>query len=129
MKRFLSLWAPVAAWAALIFTLSAIPHLHSGFEMDFLLRKIAHVVEYAVLSALLWRALEGGRPRGVWTLFLLSFFLSVLYAASDEWHQSFVPGRGASARDVLIDAAGALAAALFLLDRRKKRGEVEIPGR
>ena len=117
MKRAFSLWAPVLVWAGLIFSLSAIPHLHSGLKLDFILRKMAHMVEYAVLAALLWRAFRGSGPFSRAALFALSFSLSACYAASDEWHQSFVPGRQAAVRDVLIDAAGALAACLFLFRR------------
>ena len=62
-----------------------------------MLRKIAHAAEYAVLGALLLRAL--GRPG-------LAFALGVLYAVSDELHQTFVPGRAGSPLDVAIDAAG-----------------------
>lgn len=112
MKRRFSLWGPVLLWAGFIFFLSSIPDLSSGLEQDFLLRKIAHVTEYAVLAVLLWRALREGETRSVRTLFLLSFSLSFLYAVSDECHQGFVPGRGPSAIDVLIDAAGSLAACL-----------------
>jgi VanZ family protein len=114
----LSLWGPAVLWAGLIFFLSSLPDLSSGLENDFLYRKVAHMVEYAVLAALLWRA-----SRGTWVLrpgllFFFSFSLAVLYAASDEWHQSFVPGRGPSAVDVLIDGVGAFSACLFLLFRR-----------
>jgi VanZ family protein len=118
----------VLLWAGVIYGLSAVPHLQSGLEYDFLLRKIAHMVEYGVLAALLWRALADRPSRGLGMLFLFSFLISVVYAASDEWHQSFVPGRGASARDVAIDGAGALAACLILRRRRKKRPEAGIPG-
>ena len=118
MSRAVSLWAPVLVWAGLIFFLSSLPDLHSGLEADFLLRKTAHAVEYAVLAALLWRAAWGSFGWGRRALFAFSFSLAVLYAASDEWHQAFVPGRGPSAADVGVDAAGALAACLFLKRRR-----------
>lgn len=67
-----------------------------------LLRKAAHFTEYAIL-ALLWAGvLPHGRRRLV-----LAFWLSTAYAVSDEIHQAFVPQRGPSPIDVLIDAAGA----------------------
>ena len=91
-------WLPVVAWAALIFTFSAIPDLSTGLGgWDLVLRKIAHALEYAVLGALLLRAT--GRS-GV------AFLIGVLYAMSDEFHQTFVPGRVGAAHDVLIDAVG-----------------------
>lgn len=119
MTRRLSLWGPVLAWAGLIFFLSSLPDLSSGLEMDFVLRKTAHMVEYAVLAALLWRGLRGEGVHAVRPLFAASFLLSVLYAVSDEWHQSFVPGRGPAAWDVAVDAAGALAAAALLAWRSR----------
>lgn len=102
MKR-LTAWGPVVAWCALIFAFSAIPDLNSGLEYDYPLRKIAHMLEYGVLALLVRRA---GKSRAQ------AFVFSVLYAASDEWHQSFVPGRAGAAGDVLIDGAGALTALL-----------------
>ena len=97
--RRISLWAPVVAWAALIFALSSIPHLGTGLgTWDTVLRKCAHATEYAVLAALLLRAL-GNVPA--------AFVLTVVYAATDEFHQTFVRGRHGSPYDVLIDAAGA----------------------
>jgi VanZ family protein len=98
-NRTLSLWLPVVAWAALIFALSSIPHLGTGLgTWDTILRKCAHAAEYAVLAALLLRAI-GNVPA--------AFLLAVAYAASDEFHQTFVRGRHGSPYDVLIDAAGA----------------------
>ena len=92
------LWLPVVAWAALIFALSSIPDLGTGLGgWDVVLRKLAHAGEYAVLGALVLRAL--GRPGP-------AFALGVLYAVSDELHQSFVPGREGSPLDVALDSAG-----------------------
>lgn len=107
--RRLSSWAPVALWCALIFGLSAVPGLSTGLSFDFPLRKLGHVAEYAVLFALLRRALsrEGLSPRAAAAA---AFPLAVAYAVTDEWHQSFVPGRAGRASDVLLDAAGALLA-------------------
>ena len=97
-RRALALWAPVVAWAALIFTLSSIPDLGTGLgTWDTILRKIAHTGEYAVLGALLLRALT--RPPA-------AFLAGAAYAVTDEIHQHFVEGRHASALDVLIDSVG-----------------------
>jgi len=94
----LRLWLPVLAWAGLIFALSSVSDLGTGLgTWDLVLRKIAHAAEFAVLGALLLRAL--GRA---W----LSFAAGVLYAVSDEVHQSFVSGRQGSPVDVAIDAVG-----------------------
>ena len=93
MARKLSLWLPVAAWCALIFFLSSLPDLSSGLEYDYPLRKLGHALEYGVLFALTRRALGGSSDRA-------AAVFCVLYAASDEWHQSFVPGRCGCAGDV-----------------------------
>jgi VanZ family protein len=100
VRHLLWSWLPVVAWAALIFTLSSIPDLGTGLgTWDLVLRKLAHATEYAILGALLLRAL--GRPA-------LAALLALAYAASDELHQHFVSGRHASPVDVAIDAAGVL---------------------
>jgi VanZ family protein len=99
-SRALTNWLPVVLWAAVIFALSSIPHLSSGLgTWDLLLRKCAHVTEYAILGLLLARALLREVP---------AFALGVLYAITDELHQSFVRGRHAAALDVAIDAVGVL---------------------
>ena len=95
---FVRLWLPVLAWAAVVFVLSSIPSLGTGLgTWDLLLRKLAHVTEYAILGALLLRALGAAAP---------AFALGVAYAVSDEIHQSFVEGRRGAPLDVLIDGVG-----------------------
>lgn len=77
--------------------------------------KLAHLAAYALLGALVLRAANGGLGRPVSPgAALFSFLLSTAYGASDEWHQSFVPGRVASLEDLLADALGALLAIAFL---------------
>lgn len=99
-----ALWAPVVAWAAVIFAVSSIPSLSTGLgTWDLVLRKLAHVAEYAVLGALILRALPSLR----WAITLGS-----LYAATDEAHQAFVPGRTGSPLDWALDTVGVAAGAL-----------------
>jgi VanZ family protein len=99
-SRTLTHWLPVVLWAALIFALSSIPHLSSGLgTWDLVLRKCAHVTEYAILALLSARALLREVP---------AFALGLLYAVSDEVHQSFVRGRHAAPLDVAIDSVGLL---------------------
>jgi VanZ family protein len=99
-SRALTHWLPVVLWAALIFALSSIPSLGTGLgTWDLVLRKCAHVTEYAILGFLLVRAVGREAP---------ALGLGVLYAASDEFHQSFVRGRHASPVDVAIDSVGLL---------------------
>jgi hypothetical protein len=109
----LSVWLPVVAWAAVIFTLSSIPNLSTGLGFwDTLLRKGAHLTEYAVLGALLRRALGRKTP---------ALAIGIAYAATDELHQHFIRGRHASPLDVLIDAVG-VAAGLYCYRRLLRPG-------
>jgi VanZ family protein len=102
----LTAWLPVAVWAALIFTFSSIPSLDSGLETwDTVLRKLAHVAEYAVLGALLYRALRR-EPAAI--------ALGSLYALTDEIHQTFVSGRQGSPVDWIIDTVGVVVGVLLL---------------
>ncbi len=95
---FLRAWAPVVLWAAVIFAFSSIPSLGTGLgTWDLVLRKLAHMTEYAVLGALLYRAV--GRPE-------LAIVLGGLYAVTDEIHQTFVRGRHGAWYDVFIDTIG-----------------------
>jgi VanZ family protein len=101
-------WAPVAAWAVLIFVLSSIPDLGTGLGgWDLVLRKIAHAGEFAVLGFLLLRAIG---------VMWVSLLLGIAYAISDEVHQHFIHGRLGSPLDVAIDALGVIAG--MLLARR-----------
>jgi hypothetical protein len=104
-SRAVTIWLPVVAWAALIFVLSAQPNLTTGLGFwDTLLRKSAHFAEYAVLGFLLLRAVR---------LRVAALTAGVAYAISDEIHQYFVPGRYASAWDVLLDSGGVLLGVLL----------------
>jgi VanZ family protein len=75
------------------------------------LRKLGHFTEYAILASLLWRGLHGTFTSVRYSLVaLLTFVVTAGFAASDEFHQSFVPTRTASPRDVMIDCFGAFVA-------------------
>jgi VanZ family protein len=87
------------------------------------IRKLAHWGEYFVLAVLLIRA-QNGKSTGIISKrrILIAVTFAALYAAIDEWHQSFVPSRDARARDVLIDAIGAACgASLFYAYAAMKR--------
>ena len=105
--RFLALWLPPLVWMGVIYALSAQPDLpHApGPWFDSLLKKAAHALEYGLLSWLLLRALRGhaGPKKG---LRGASLVLGLLYAVSDEYHQTFVPGRHGDPFDVAIDTLG-----------------------
>ena len=143
-SRFASYWAPVIGWLLLIFigstdVLSAAntsrflipllywldPHLSitALLAIQLVVRKLGHLIEYAVLAALLWRALRSGTNVRLSMSFLVIAVLlpSAIFAMSDEFHQSFVASRTALPSDVMIDIAGALIglAICWMFARRK----------
>lgn len=84
---------------------------HRFQQIHFFIRKAAHFGSYGLLGALAffsWRATLPARPR--WTLrwSALALLLVLVAASLDEFHQSFVPSRGSSVRDVLLDLTGAI---------------------
>lgn len=131
-------WVLVVAWAGWIFVASTgwfsgehtrvmVPLLawllpgvdHATVEaVHAFVRKLAHFGEYWVLGVLIERALRADRP---WrpAHSAAAVLLATLYAASDELHQHFVPGRTGSGHDVLLDAAGALAGQLVRVARAR----------
>jgi VanZ family protein len=109
----LLLWGPVVLHMALIFAASSTADLDPlpGTFSD----KPAHLGVYAVLGGLLARAFAGGWRNVTWPQVVLAVVLSTAYGVSDEFHQSFVPGRTPDAMDVVADAAGAALGAIVLL--------------
>jgi VanZ family protein len=147
MKSFLKYWLPLLTWLVVIFVgstsiMSAAQT--SRYIVPFLLwlkpgmspraiwiilitiRKCAHVIEYAVLALLLWRALRSIPTLQTKSLMVIGAVLlgCALFAASDEFHQTFVKSRTPSVRDVLLDVTGALLGLLigasFTRNRSKK---------
>lgn len=118
LREGLLRWGPALVWMGLIFFLSSRPDLpHAGEPwLEMVLRKGAHIVEYMILGALLGRAIGGAGWRGV----AVAAVLGAAYAASDEWHQTFVPGRKGNLWDVLLDSAAAFAGA-WLYRRAARR--------
>jgi VanZ family protein len=108
LGQYLFYWLPVFLWGGFIFYLSSLPDLRIlQNHWDFIVRKIGHMGVYGILARLVARALTG-TTLGSWKrIFVWSLALTILYACSDEFHQSFVPGRTAAIHDVLIDSAGA----------------------
>ncbi len=144
MRQLVITWMPALAWMVLIFlgstdVLSAehtsrflVPFLHwldphiplaTVVMIQTLIRKLGHVTEYAVLAVLLWRALRGGRSfqTRLILLFFVSWLACGLFAASDEFHQSFVPSRTSSVHDVVIDTCGALVGLLICFGFARRR--------
>jgi VanZ family protein len=111
--RVAALVVPPLVVMGVIFFLSA--QTDTGADRawwDVVLRKLAHMTEYAVLTALWWRALRG---LGVRRPLAVAIGVSLLYAASDEFHQTFVEGRTGTPVDVGIDCIGMAIAALAIL--------------
>jgi VanZ family protein len=116
LLRRLDPWLPPLVLMGVIFFFSAQPDLNSGLGVaDTILRKLAHVVEYALLALLWLRALRTRMDAR--RAALVALVITSLYAASDELHQSFVEGRHGSPLDWAIDTAGA--ATVTLLVRRR----------
>ena len=121
LNRGAGLWLPPLALMALIYVFSAQPDLSSGLgTVDLVLRKVVHFAEYALLCLLLWRPLRTVTSPG--RAILVSLFVASAYAATDEWHQTFVEGRHGTPVDWLIDSAGAalMAARLWMLELRRR---------
>jgi VanZ family protein len=146
--KWLRYWWPALAWAVVIsafstgaFTASNTGHYiipilrfflpHAAPEtLDFLhhiIRKCGHLTEYFILSMLILRGIRAGEKGLYLRWVLVTILIVACYAALDEYHQSFVPGRTAAVGDVLIDTSGGIAAqivaSLFVLlgKAREKR--------
>ena len=105
-------WGPAVIWMAATFAVSHQSRVEIPFGApDY----IGHGVSYAVLGGLLMRALAGGTLRGMRTgLILPAVLIAAVYGVSDEFHQSFIPGRMASVSDIVADTIGAVAGAGFV---------------
>ena len=131
MQRFLKNWLPVLIWLGVISLGSTdlmsaehtsrfiVPLLHwlkpdisaeTLASIHFIVRKAAHVSEYAIFSLLLLRAaiLIPNLNRSVLMLYVSVWIACLFVAASDEFHQTFVPSRGASVGDIIIDGGGTI---------------------
>ncbi len=121
--RYLSGWIPVLLCMGLIFYLSSLSGdkavISQNDWVERNLRKFPHMIEYAVLWVLQLRAyLMSGVERK--SAVIATWVSAVLFAISDEYHQSFIPGREASWGDVMWDCLGMLAAYVILLRLRVK---------
>jgi VanZ family protein len=108
-------WSAVILWMGAIFALSATPSIATPLDplYDFTFKKLAHMIVYATLTVFLFRALRLHITRKGHAL-LTAALVAISYAFSDEWHQTFVPGREGTLRDVGIDAIGAVGMSMWL---------------
>ncbi|HUC97073.1 MAG TPA: VanZ family protein [Candidatus Polarisedimenticolaceae bacterium] len=139
--KFVNKWLPVLLWATVIFLFSTEhfaapqssrilgPLLHWLFpgitpeqvsSVQFVVRKLGHCFEYFVLAVLLYRALypESGGRSSVHPA-AMTMGLAVIWAITDEFHQSLVPSRTASIVDVMIDGFGALCGTFWMYLRHR----------
>jgi VanZ family protein len=136
-------WLPALAWTALIFLFSTgtfsaertghilRPFLEwlfgeisnaSYLTIQFLMRKMAHLTVYALLSLLWFRARRGSRSGWQFGWALTALLVSMLVALADEFHQSFIPSRTGTPWDVLLDSFGAfLVQAAIAISARRRR--------
>ena len=115
MTRRVGPWLPAAAWAGVIFFLSSRPTLPVEPRFPHF-DKVAHFGAYAVLGALLAFAADRSR-----TPLAAAVLLGVLYGASDEIHQMYVPGRSPDVLDWAADAAGVITACYLYTRWRSRR--------
>jgi hypothetical protein len=109
-------------WLGIIFLFSSEQNLHSSFSynVDLILRKIAHIIEYFILTFLVYKALFFFKNHSLTSIFLVS----LSYAFLDEWHQSFVVGREGTIRDVAFDLIGILLCVYFIRKLKKDKTTV-----
>ncbi len=81
-------------------------HVSDVYSINFIFFKSLHVIEYAALYFLIFRAVLKGKERNKKRAWVVAFVVAVLYAISDEVHQTFVPTREGKVRDVGIDILG-----------------------
>lgn len=119
-----ALWAPVILYGALIYFLSSNSFRFQWFEKTQKIHGdwLVHVVEYGVFGALVCRALSGQGLfcRSARRLFFVVVLIGVLYGASDEIHQRYVPHRDSSLQDVLADTVGTAFGAWIWLKKTRK---------
>ena len=123
-------WGPALLWMGFIFYLSTREQLPQPPDplINTLVRKGGHMVVFGLLALSYWRGLRHGGLSGT-SLALGAWLLTALYAASDEIHQGFTPGRHATVMDWGIDVTGAMLALLLLSQWRRKSARRESTAR
>jgi hypothetical protein len=110
-------WLPAVIWGIIIFSFSSVKtHPVSAIHWrDFIIKKSAHLTEFAVFAVLIFRAFKKSGASSL-KAFYLSLITCVIYGISDELHQMFTPGREPTVRDTLIDGSGSFIALLAVRD-------------
>jgi VanZ family protein len=130
LRKVAVAWGPALAWMALIFYLSSRSSLpRFGLAVpDTAVEKGGHLTAYAVLAFFCWRGVR--RTPAPNHPPLWAFVVTALYGASDEWHQTFVPGRTGDVRDLIVDCIGALCSlglAYVLTRKNLGAGSARVP--
>lgn len=108
MLTRLAAFLPALLWMAFIFTMSSQEKLPGTFGVSMqLMAVVGHLLMYGLLAALLLIAIHPGHPPSRASIFA-AVVCTMLYGISDEFHQSFVPGRDASLFDVVVNTIGAV---------------------
>ena len=109
MKKWVTLWLPPIIWMVVIFGGSSIGNIPRVGDrtLDAVVHRAAHLIEFAILGALVMRAISANRPVTKREI-IITLIIVVLYCASDEFHQRFTPGRSSELASVLFDALGGL---------------------
>lgn len=116
IKKLVIYWLPVVLWMGLIYFLSSFHKLQAspvGWQ-DFIVRKTAHFLEYAILFVLTCRGLNFTSGMSFRKKLLTSLIVTILYALSDEFHQTKVNGRTGKFLDIWVDSLGAIGGLLFV---------------
>ena len=115
LKNFFCSWFPLLVWMILIFFLSSFHKLQAseiGWQ-DFVTRKTAHFLEYAILCFLFYRGFRRTTGFSLHRSLFFAFILTFLYALTDEYHQTWVSGRTGRFFDIGVDSLGAGFGAFF----------------
>lgn len=116
IKKVIIYWLPVVFWMGLIFFLSSFHRLQAspvGWQ-DFVVRKTAHFLEYTILFVLFYRGLSNTTVFPLKKRLFLAFFLTIIYAITDEFHQTKVNGRTGRPFDIGVDSLGTLGGLVFV---------------
>ena len=118
---------PACAYSGVIFYMSSLSSLPEDMPSFWGFDKIIHFIEYYIFGYLIFRCFAGRKssPLQERQAILLTIGIGVFYSISDEWHQSFVPGRDPSVWDVFSDALGVAFAALTFQGIRKQVGVIK----
>jgi VanZ family protein len=124
MTSWIYRWGPAIVIMSIIFVASSTPGSDiPGFGYwDMFFKKGGHMLGYALLASAVYHALNNSK-RSIKLRFVLVLCIVALYAASDEFHQRFTPGRTPSFRDIGIDVAGGLIGIAVMRFVQKRRSE------